>query len=241
MRLADQAEDKQAAQTDQGDQAAQTGEASLMEEAASNPEDLDDYEYEEDEEVERVTTSAHTFQVSESDLARINSADERLAGHEDQNEDKQDAGSEVDQDIQQTPTADERVAGPGKDRQEPKRVHDISTHNTSKDSEAQSPKRMRDEDPVDKPEETRQELMQRLREVIREDDEERKEENKQNEYEDSQKKVHWTKKKKRGPKKTEEDEKLLESFPDGQVNCDSNIEQCILILLFSVSAVWEKG
>ena len=91
---------------------------------------------------------------------------------------------------------------------------------------------MRDEDPVGKSEETREELVKRLREEIRQDEEERKEEQKQKEYEDSQKMVHWTKKRKKpGKKRTEKDEGLFLRFPDGQVSRDLNHSQCILILL----------
>ena len=102
---------------------------------------------------------------------------------------------------------------------------------------------MRDEDPVGKSEETREELVKRLREEIRQDEEERKEEQKQKEFEDSQKKVHWTRKRKKpGPKKTEEDEELLESFPNGKVSCASIHGQCILIyFIFSVSCVGNRS
>ena len=83
--------------------------------------------------------------------------------------------------------------------------------------------------------------MERLTQELHEDDQEKEEEQKQKIHERS--KLHWRQqaKKKPGPKDKEEDEKLKERFPDGQVSCALNRYQyIILILLFSVSAVSKK-
>ena len=72
-----------------------------------------------------------------------------------------------------------------------------------------------------------------------EDDQEKEEEQQQKIHELSAKKPHWRQaRRKPGPKNKKEDEELKERFPDGQVSCAWNHDQCIiLILLFSVSAV----
>ena len=83
-------------------------------------------------------------------------------------------------------------------------------------------------------EETLEELLKEVREQL--------EENKQqSRHEASRDKPHWKKKKQKpGPKQTikEEDEQLLEGFPDGQVYA-SNHDQYFLIFLFSVSTLFE--
>ena len=81
--------------------------------------------------------------------------------------------------------------------------------------------------------------MQRIREYIQDVEEEEEEVNIQKKYEKQTKKPHWKKaKKKPGPKKKEEDEALLERFPNGQVSFVSNYDHCIILIsLFSVSVV----
>ena len=75
-----------------------------------------------------------------------------------------------------------------------------------------------------------------------EDDKEKEEEQQQKIHERSNTKPHWKQaRKKPGPKNKEEDEALMERFPDGMVSCAWNNDQCIiLILLFSVSAVSKR-
>ena len=87
------------------------------------------------------------------------------------------------------------------------------------------------------PSELRERLTQELQVMNREDAEEKEEEQQQKFHELS--KPHWSQaRKKPGPKNKEEDEALMERFPDGQVSCASNHDQHIIfILLFSVSAV----
>ena len=121
-------------------------------------------------------------------------------------------------------------------------VHEISTHNTSRDSEVSHKKKLRTEEPVEEPEETREELKQRLKEIIRRDDEEKEEDERQKEHEESRRKQHWTQRRKKpGRRRTEEDEGLFLRFPDGKVSCASNHVQCVLIFLFSVSVVSRKS
>ena len=85
-------------------------------------------------------------------------------------------------------------------------------------------------------------LVQRIREYIQHVEDEKEEDNTQKDYEQRSQKPHWKKaKKKTGPKDKEEDEELKKRFPDGQVSCVLNHDQCIIIsLLFSVSAVSKK-
>ena len=59
-----------------------------------------------------------------------------------------------------------------------------------------------------------------MKEVLRVEADEREEENQQHRYEASSRKYSFQKtKKKTGPKDTEENERLKERFPDGQVSC----------------------
>ena len=97
------------------------------------------------------------------------------------------------------------------------------------------------QEPVEEtPSELRERLTQELQVMNREDDEEKEEEQQQKFHELS--KPHWSQaRKKPGPKNKEEDEALMERFPEGQVSCASNHDQhIILILLFSVSVVFKK-
>ena len=90
--------------------------------------------------------------------------------------------------------------------------------------------------------ETVPQLVERIREYIRHVEEEEEEVHTQKDYEKQSKKPHWKKvKNKPGPKNKEEDEELKKRFPDGQVSCASNYDECVLMLLFSVSAVSKKG
>ena len=82
-------------------------------------------------------------------------------------------------------------------------------------------------------EETLEELLKEVREEL--------EENKQqSRHEAARDKPHWSKKKQKpGPKPKEEDERLEERFPDGQVHA-SNRDKYTCIFLFLVSAVFRK-
>ena len=75
-----------------------------------------------------------------------------------------------------------------------------------------------------------------------EDDKEEEEEQQQKIHEHETTTPHWRQARaKPGPKNKEEDEALMERFPDGQVSFASNYNQfIILILLFSVSDVSKK-
>ena len=94
------------------------------------------------------------------------------------------------------------------------------------------------QEPVEEtPSELRKRLTQELLIINRGDDEEKEEEEQQKIHELSRHQAR----KKPGPKNKEEDESLQERFPDGQVSFASNYYQCIIIiLLFSVSAVFKK-
>ena len=76
-------------------------------------------------------------------------------------------------------------------------------------------------EPVEEtPSELRKRLTQELEVMNQEDDKEKEEEQQQKIHERSNTKPHWKQaRKKPGPKNKEEDEALMERFPEGQVSC----------------------